>query len=202
MKKLLFMGCIALFAAACGNATSETKNSENSEKKEELTVDKTPKRIEVNRIKAEDLNKKFDIDFDTDAFYDGYYEVYLDGDKEVLHGKFELKGAEDQTAYQERKIKEDKKNALLEPIALLGNWGQSSYTGQWKDGKKDGVWTAEMNYYESGGKASIPFDGATGSCSEGSYKGAAEGMCFEYKGKITKCTFNGLISLSKEMECK
>lgn len=199
MKKLLLMGCIGLFAAACGNASYET---ENTEKKEEATIDKTPKRIEVKRIKAEELNAKFDIDFHTDAFYDGYYEVYMDGDKEVLHGKFELEAIEDQTAYQERKIKEDKKNADLEPLVLLGDWAQNSYTGQWKDGKKDGVWTVEMGYYEADGKASITFDGTSGNCIEGSYDGNSEGICLKYKGKMTKCNFAEFSSLNKDVECK
>jgi hypothetical protein len=198
MKKILFFGFIAFFAISCTNSNAE--KSESAEK--DATADKTPKRIEFSKMKAEDLNKKFDIDFEGKTFYSGYYEAYMDGDKEVLQGSFEVKGAEDQETYMNRLKKEDKKNEELEPIALLGNWSQNTYKGQFKEGKKDGKWTSDEHYYEAAGNATIVFDAATDGCTEGSYDGGAESICFKYEGKLTTCTFVGLAKLIKEIECQ
>lgn len=200
MNKLLILAVLAMSTFSCQMNTPTSDKLENQ--KEGKVESPTVSTIQVKRMKGEDLCKKFDIDFEKNAFYDGFYEAYSESGTEILHGKFELKGSEDVSAYMDRKINEDKKNEELEPIMLLVDWSQNTYKGQFKNGKKDGLWTAELSYYEAGGTASIVFEADSGSCTDAAYDGGAESICFKFKGKISSCTFEEIFKKAEEFECE
>lgn len=180
MQKIIYAVIAICCLTACKNNTSNqvapTPTQASAPVKEKKTITKMP---------SAEVSKKFGIDAEPNLTYNGYYEAVVSQNQETLSGKFEIESTEKMEDFGEEK---------------MFDFASAKYTGNYDNGVKEGVFTMDGLYYEAGGKATITF--SKGQCTESTYEGGAESLCFSFKGKLANCTFGEITKHTKEVDCE
>jgi hypothetical protein len=207
-KQVLFAALFSFFAfSACKNdggaAANATATTASTTTTTPAAIDKTPKKGEIKNMTGAQITEKFGIDGTSEkVIYGGSYEYYLGADgKEVLHGKFSIKTAEDVDTYISRLLPKGGDPTGEEGFGLRFDFSDDLFEGQFVEGVKDGKMTFEMSQHESGGKGYIIYDAKTKGATEAMYEGGAESICLSYKGALPTGTFKELYTLNKEVDC-
>ena len=174
MKKTFLFTFAILAFAACQTAPTPTP---------EIPAQKVKKTME--KMTAAEVTKKFNIDVEPSLTFSGYYQVLVNAqNQETLDGNFEFESTQQMADLPENEVY---------------NFQKEKYTGAYVNGQKDGIFKMEAEAWEAGGVATITFN--KGQCIESTYKGGAEAICVEFKGKLPNCTFAAIFENTKEVEC-